>query len=67
MDLVEAYSNNLGQFLFVVGKITQERKQNREFLNIKPQGWLILSNSRKRRKNGKKSGMQGQIKISPTF
>lgn len=43
LEMVEAYKMNLGEFMFVVGKIYEKVKGEMTFYNVRPRGWIIVS------------------------
>lgn len=43
LDLVQAYESHSGDFLFAVGFISEKEKNGRVFYNMRPRGWIIVT------------------------
>lgn len=41
-ELEEYYSQHAGSFIFVVGKLEKCKKNDKEYFNLRPRGWLIV-------------------------
>ena len=44
MEFLDTYHNHLGDNLFVVGNIETKEKQGMSYYNIRPPGWIIVTN-----------------------